>query len=87
MVVPAPELLSVNVTVIPQMGMIAVFRKGCRATLIGHFPDHRTAGRRRSRRCRLYGLLDTGRLGGLAELPDRSIRNRDHQHDSGDDGA
>src|SRR4051812_19640233 len=52
---------------------------------IGHFPNHRPPGGRRglSRR-----LLDTGRLGRrLAELPDRPIGDRNHQHDGGNNSA
>jgi hypothetical protein len=64
------------------MGMASRFRKGrCSASsiagLLGHLSDHRpSTGRRRGGR--LFDLLKL--LLGLSELPDRPVRDRDHQH-------
>lgn len=82
-VVPAPELLSINVAVGDKIGTIEAFRKGDAfrhgdPRLLRHFSHHRPPAGRRSRLRRRFNHLN--RFLRFAYLSDRSIRDRDHQH-------
>ena len=82
-VVPAPELSSINVAVSEKISIAAAFRKGRPCRLVWNFADHRPPrGGRRGGRWR--GLLRCG-LRRLAELPDRPVGKGHHQHHRCDD--
>ena len=87
-VVPAPELSSIDVAVVSYMGMVRTLSKRAlprQRQLIRHFPDYRPSRSGRGLSRLHLSRLSSGRPGRLAKLPDRPIRERRHQHDSGHD--
>jgi hypothetical protein len=77
-VVPAPELLSIDVAVKDKIGTIRAFRKGTSqplrvVRLLRHFSHHRPSGGRRRRRKRLGRRFNPLNLFcGLSDVPDRA---------------
>jgi hypothetical protein len=91
-VVPAPELLSVDVAVESYLGMIGTFRKGrvfrqtVNRRLLGHLSDYRPSDDRRRNRLRLrrFNLLNRLRLSGSSW---RRVHERHDQGGGPDNGA
>ena len=83
-VVPAPELLSINVAVKDKIEMIAMFRKG-EPNLLRHLLDHGTSDGRLGNWGRLWRFDFLNRFCRLpAILSDRPMQDRDHQHGAHD---
>jgi hypothetical protein len=92
-VAPAPELLSIDVAVKGDLGMIGTFRKGrvVRKTvnrrLLGHLSDHGPSDDRRRNRLRLRRLNLLNRLFRLSGSSWRRVHERHDQGGRPDNGA